>query len=154
MAESAKKRLEGTNWFGLLSFGLFLILLGAIWMTTPNLTEDVKAFVDSNNWHLENITENIAFPEPNDSHSILYTAAMQFSFIFGVLQIGILALRFAFHDSINKKAETVSGITFWFSISYFLNMLVNGLSFFGFISGLVISGGLAIVTSSVVKLFR
>jgi hypothetical protein len=154
MAESAKKRLEGTNWFGLLSFGLFLILLGAIWMTTSNLTEDVKAFVDSNNWHLENITENIAFPEPNDSHSILYTAAMQFCFIFGVLQIGILALRFVFYDSVNKKAETVSGIAFWFSISYFLNMLVNGLSFFGFIGGLVISGGLAIVASSVVKLFR
>jgi hypothetical protein len=154
MAENVKKRLEGTNWFGLLSFGLFLILLGAIWMTTPNLTEDVKAFVDSKNWHLENITENIAFPEPEKSHPILYTAAMQFSFIFGALQIGILALRFAFHDSINKKAETVSGIAFWFSISYFLNMLLDGLSFFGFIGGLIIAGGLAILASSVVKLFR
>jgi len=154
LTENAKRRLEGTNWFGLLSFGLFLILLGAIWMTTPNLTEDVKAFVDSDNWHLENITENIAFPEPEDSHPVLYTAAMQFSFVFGVLQIGILVLRFAFHDSINKKAETVSGIAFWFSISFFLHMLVNGLSFFGFIGGLIISGGLAILARSVVKLFR
>jgi small-conductance mechanosensitive channel len=154
MAENAKKHLEGTNWLGLLSFGLFLILLGTIWMATPNLTEDIRAFVDPKNWHLENVTENMAFPEPKDSHPILYTATMQFCFIFGALQIAILVLRFAFHDSINKKAETVSGIAFWFSISFFLHMLINGLAFFGFFGGIIISGGLALLTGSVVKLFR
>jgi hypothetical protein len=154
MAEDVKKRLEGANWLGLLSFGLFLMLLGTIWTATPNLTEDFRAFVDPKNWHLKNVTENIAFPEPKDSHSILYTAAMQFGFIFGVLQIVILFLRFAFHESINKKAETVSGIAFWFSISFFLHILVNGLTFFGFIGGIIISGGLALLTSSFVKLFR
>jgi len=154
MAENVKKRLEGTNWLGLLSFGLFLILLGAIWTATPNLTEDFRAFVDPKNWHLKKVTENIAFPEPKDNHPILYTATMQFCFIFGVLQIAILFLRFAFHESINKKAETVSGMTFWFSISFFLHMLIGGLSFFGFIGGIIISGGLALLSGSVVKLFR
>ena len=154
MTENVKKRLEGTNWLGLLSLGLFLILLGTIWTATPNLTEDVRAFVDPKNWRLVNVTENIAFPEPKGSHPTLYTATMQFCFIFGVLQIAILFLRFAFHESINKKAETVSGIAFWFSISFFLHMLVNGLTFFGFIGGIIISGGLALLTSSFVKLFR
>jgi len=154
MAENVKKRLEGANWLGLLSFGLFLILLGTIWAATPNLTEDVRAFVDPENWHLKNVTENIAFPDPKDSHPILYTAAMQFCFIFGVLQIAILFLRFAFHESINKKAEIVSGIAFSFSVSFFLHMLVNGLSFFGFIGGIIVSGGLALLSGSVVKLFR
>ena len=154
MAENVKKCPEGTNWLGLLSFGLFLILLGTIWTATPNLTEDVRTFVDSKNWHLKNVTENIAFPEPKDSHPVLYTAAMQFCFIFGVLQIAILFLRFAFHEPINKKAETVSGIAFWFSISFFLHMLTGGLPFFGFIGGIIISAGLALLTSSFVKLFR
>ena len=57
MAENVKKRPEGTNWLGLLSFGLFLILLGTIWTATPNLTEGVRTFVDPKNWHLKNVTE-------------------------------------------------------------------------------------------------
>jgi hypothetical protein len=154
MAESVKKRSEGTNWLGLLSFGLFLILLGTIWTATPNLTEEVRAFVDPKNWRLENVTENIAFLEPQGSYDVLYTAAMQFCFIFGVLQIAILVLRFVFRESTNRKAETVSGIAFWFSISFFLHMLVNELSFFGFIGGIISSAGLALLTSSFVKLFR
>jgi hypothetical protein len=154
MAENVKKRSEGTNWLSLLSFGLFLMLLGTIWTATPNLTEDVRTFVDPKNWRLKNVTENIAFPEPKDSHPILYTAAMQFCFIFGVLQIAILVLRFVFHESLNRKAETVSGVALWFSFSFFLHMLVNGLPFFGFIGGIIISAGLALLVGSFVKLFR
>jgi len=154
MAENVKKPPEGTNWLSLLSFGLFLMLLGTIWTATPNLTEDVRNFVEPKNWQLENVTENIAFPEPQGSYDVLFTAAMQFCFIFGVLQIAILVLRFAFHESINRKAETVSGIAFWFSISFFLHMLVNELPFLGFIGGIIISAGLALLISSFVKLFR
>ena len=155
MAENVKKRSEGTNWLSLLSLGLFLMLLGTIWTATPNLTEDVGTFVDPKNWHLKNMTENIAFPEPKINHPILYTAAMQFCFIFGALQIAILVLRFVFHESVNRKAETVSGIAFWFSISLFLSMLTSvSIPFFGFISGVIISAGLALLTSSFVKLFR
>jgi hypothetical protein len=155
MAGNVEKRSEGTNWLGLLSFGLFLMLLGTIWTATPNLTEDVRTFVDPKNWHLKNVTENIAFPEPKDSHPILYTAAMQFCLIFGVLQIVILVLRFAFHGSLNRKAETVSGVAFWFSFGCFLYMLVSeSIPWFGLIGGIIISAGLALLTSSVVKLFR
>jgi hypothetical protein len=155
MAENEKKPLEGTNWLSLLSVGLFLMLLGTIWIITPNLTSDVIAFVNPKNWHLKNVTGNIAFPEPNDSHPILYTATMQFSFVFGVLQIVILVLRFAFRESIDRKAETVSGIAFWFSISFFLHMLtIESITMFGFVSGIIISAGLALLTSSFVKLFR
>jgi hypothetical protein len=155
MAESVKKRSEGTNWLGLLSFGLFLILLGTIWTATPNLTEEVRTFVDPKNWRLENVTENIAFPEPQGSYAVLYTAAMQFCFIFGVLQIAILVLRFVFHESTNRKAETVSGMAFWFSISCFIYMLTSeSIPWFSFIGGIIISAGLALLTSSFVKLFR
>lgn len=155
MAGNVEKRSEGTNWLGLLSFGLFLMLLGTIWTATPNLTEDVRTFVDPKNWHLKNVTENIAFPEPKDSHSILYTATMQFCLIFGVLQIVILVLRFAFHESLNRKAETVSGVAFWFSFGCFLYMLVSeSIPWFGLIGGIIISAGLALLTSSFVKLFR
>jgi small-conductance mechanosensitive channel len=92
---------------------------------------------------------------PKESHPVVYTAAMQFCLVFGVFQIAVLVLRFIFHDSVNRKSGTISNIAFWFSTGFFLNMLVSkSISWFGFLAGLVISIGLAVIASSVVKLFK
>ena len=80
---------------------------------------------------------------------------MQFCLAFGVSQIVILILRLIFHDSLDKKSGTVFGIAFWFSTGFFLNMLANeSIGWFGFLAGLIISIGLAIIASSLVKLFK
>ncbi|MCS7115404.1 MAG: hypothetical protein RMJ15_04790 [Nitrososphaerota archaeon] len=79
---------------------------------------------------------------------------MQFGLAFGASQIIILVLRFVFHDSLKRKAETFSGIVFWFIAGFFLQMLSSeALSWFGFIAGLIIACGAAMTASSVVKLF-
>jgi len=151
MAENEKKRLEGTDLLSLLSFGFFLAIFGAIWMITPNFTDEVTSFFTD--FQLANVTENITFPAPKASHPVVYTAAMQFCFIFGTFQIVILAMRFVLHESLNRKADTLSGMAFWFSAGSFLYMLANEtISWFGFIGGLIVSVGLLIVTSSIVKL--
>ncbi len=153
MAGSEKKRVTGTDWLGLLSFGFFLVLIGTIWMVTPNFTEEVTDFF--NDFHLANVTENIVFPAPKHSHPAVYTAAMQFCFIFGAFQIAVLALRIALHESLNKKADTLSGGVFWFAAGFFLSMLANEtISWFGFIAGFIICVGLLIVVSNLVKLLR
>jgi len=108
-------------------------------------------------FHLQNVTENIVFPAPEHqyNHLEVYTAAMQFCLIFGAFQIVILALRFVLHESLNRKAETLSGITFWFSAGFFLYMLASKtIGWFGFLAGLIISVGLMIITSSIIKLLR
>jgi len=144
---------RGSSWTGVLSFGFFLLLIGAIWIVTPSFTEEVTDFI--NDFHLVKISENVSLPAPAHSHPVVFTAVMQFCFIFGALQVIILGLRFVFHESLNKKADTVSGIAFWFSAGYFSNMLANeAMGWFGFLAGLIICFGLAIVISSVVKLFR
>lgn len=148
-----KRHARGSSWTGILTFGFFLLLVGSIWIATPNFTEEVTSFIED--FHLAKIGENIFFPAPAHSHPVLFTAAMQFCFIFGAFQIIILALRFAFHESIDKKADTISGMAFWFSAGYFLNMLANdAIGWFGFLAGLIICVGLSIVVSSMVKLFR
>ena len=155
MAENEKRLTRGTDWLGLLSFGFFLIIIGAIWMATPNLTENVRDFLGD--FHLQNVTENIVFPAPEHQydHLEVYTAAMQFCLIFGAFQILILVLRLALHESLNKTAETLSGITFWFSAGFFLYMLASKtIGWFGFLAGLIISVGLMIITSSIIKLLR
>jgi len=85
----------------------------------------------------------------------IYAAAEEFCFIFGFFQIAILILRFALHDSLERKADAVSGSAFWLSAGYFLNLLATqSIGWLAFLAGIIISGGIAIVASSLVKLFR
>lgn len=149
--EKAIKLREGTDWLGLVSFGFFLILLGTLWTITPNLTDKVVEFFKD--FQLVHLTEHIVLPAPVHSHPVVYTAAFQFSLVFGVFQIILLILRFFFHSSLNKKAETFSGVGFWVTISFFLYMLVNEtIGWWGLIAGLIISVGVAITLSSLLKL--
>ena len=155
MAENEKRRTKGTDWLGLLSFGFFLVLIGTIWMATPNFTEKVTNFFKD--FQLQNVNEHIFFPAPEHqyNHLEVYTAAMQFCLIFGAFQIVILALRFVLHESLNRTAEALSGMVFWFSVGFFLYMLANEtIGGFGFLAGLIISVGLTIIASSFVKLIR
>jgi len=153
MVSSKKRYSRSTGWLSTLSFGFFLILFGIIWIITPDFSNEVIDF--AKDFHLEHLTEHIVLLAPKESHPVVYTAAMQFCLVFGVLQIVILVLRFIFHDSVNRKSGTISNITFWFSTSFFLNMLANkSTGWFGFLAGLIISIGLAIIASSLVKLFK
>jgi len=153
MVSSKKRYSRSTGWLSTLSFGFFLILFGLIWIITPNFSSRVIDF--AKDFHLEHLTEHLLLPAPKESHPVVYTAAMQFCLVFGAFQIVILVLRFIFHDSLDKKSGTISNITFWFSTSFFLNMLVNEPTrWFGFLAGLIVSIGLAIIASSLVKLFK
>jgi len=150
---SGEKRHPSTSWLGTLSFGFFLVLLGVIWIITPNLSGEVIDF--AKDFDLEHLSEHIILPTPQHSHAVLYTAAMQFCLAFGVFQIVILVLRFLFHDSLHEVSGTISNIAFWFGTGFFLNMLANdSIGWLGFIAGLIVSIGLAIVASSLVKLLR
>jgi hypothetical protein len=153
MVSSKKRYSRSTGWLSTLSFGFFLILFGAIWIVTSNFSSEVIDF--AKDFHLEHFTEHIVLPAPKESHPVVYIAAMQFCLVFGAFQIVILILRFIFHDSVNSKSGTISNITFWFSTSFFLNMLASkSTGWFGFLAGLIISIGLAIIASSAVKLFK
>jgi len=153
MVSNKKRYFGSTGWLSTLSFGFFLILFGLIWIITPNFSSKVIDFAE--NFHLEHLTEHVVLPAPKESHPVVYTAAMQFCLVFGAFQIVILVLRFIFHDSLDKKSGTISNIAFWFSTSFFINMLVNEPTrWFGFLAGLIISIGLAIIASSLVKLFK
>jgi hypothetical protein len=153
MVKSENRYFRSTGWLSTLSFGFFLILFGVIWIITPNFSSEVIDF--AKDFHLEHLTEHIVLPAPEHSHPVIYEAAMQFCLVFGAFQIAILVLRFIFHDTLDKKSGTISNVAFWFSTGFFLNMLANeSIVWFGFLAGLIISIGLAVIASSLVKLFR
>mgnify|MGYP001041381212 FL=1 len=153
MVGNEGKTSKGTDWLGLLSFGFFLILFSTIWIITPNFTEEITDFFTD--FQLKDVTENIVLPAPKSSHPVVYIAAMQFCFIFGVFQIVILALRFVLHESLNRVGETLSGMVFWFGASFFLHMLANEtITWFGFLAGIIVSVGLSIMVRGIVGLFK
>jgi hypothetical protein len=152
MTRSERKRSEGVNWLGLVSFGFFLMLLGIITMITPNLSQEVIVFFKD--FTLKKVNGNIFFPVPESSHPVLYIAAKQFSFIFGFFQIIILVFGLALRTPLTKIRDTIFNVIFWFGVGFFFNMLANkSVSWFGFLAGIIISIGLAIVVSNLVKLF-
>ena len=127
------------------------MLLGVIWIITPDCLNEVAAFFKS--FHLENVTEGMLLPAPGLNHSVVYTAAMQFCLAFGAFQIVILALRFILRESVDRKSGTLSGIVFWLGAGFFLNMLAAGeIGWFGFVAGLIIVIGLLIIVGSIVRL--
>jgi hypothetical protein len=153
---NSKKRSKGMDWLGLAAFGFFLLLVGAIWIAHfSDLNTEAEAFVNPDNWRLSNVTGNIAIPEPTRSYPSIAIAVMQFCFIFGAFEVVILVLRLVVHDLIGRIADAISGAAFWFSAGYFASLAASeSIGFFAFLVGVVISGGLAIVASSIVKLLR
>lgn len=151
--EKGRKPREGADWLGLVSFGFFFILVGMLWIITPNLTEKVIEFFKD--FQLVNLTEHIVLPAPAhiNLHRVVYTAALQFCLVFGIFQIIILILRFFFGSPLSKKAEALSGAVFLLTVGFFLQMLINEtIGWLGLIGGIITSAGLAIILSSVLKL--
>jgi hypothetical protein len=154
MAGKTGKHSRGMDWLGLVSFGFFFILIGAIWfISPPALHEEIRDFVKSENWILQPVIGNLSLPMPTRAYPATYTAAMQFCFAFGVFEIVILALRLALHDPMERLTGAISGMAFWLSVGYFLSLLANeSIGWFAFLAGIIISAGLAIVASSIAKL--
>jgi hypothetical protein len=117
----AAYRDDDTGW---ISFGAFLIIVSVIYLITPDIARQIEAFLLD--FQLVQIFPNFWFPLPSSNHPLLYTAAEQFCYIFGVVQIGILGVRFARRSSIHGKADTFSSVVFWLGAGYILSLLSRG----------------------------
>lgn len=140
---------DDTGW---ISFGAILIIIAVIYLRTPNLVQEVKAFVSD--FHLVEVFQNFWWYVPSTNHPALYAAAEQFCYAFGLVQLVILGLKFARGSSTHAKAETFSSIVFWLGAGYVLSLLSQGvLSRLTFIAGLIILIGISIVARALVLVF-
>jgi len=137
---------------GWISFGAFLIILGVIYVRTPNLIQEVRIFFSD--FRLVEVFKNFWWFAPSTDHPVLYAAAEQFCYAFGVVQLGILGLRFAKGSSIHRRAETLSSAVFWLGAGFLLSQLSQGiLSWLSFIAALVVLIGVSIIVSALVLVF-
>jgi hypothetical protein len=156
-----------------ISTGLFFVLAGAIFLTTPNLFDSiVKFFSHIELVHVPNLGE-LRLPAPvtparpwTESTAYLaarkqvYSAAEQFSYIWGLLQVVILALRVAARSPLKKDAETVSNIVFWLGTGFLIRtflletirlpLLTEVARWFVFWSGIIILIGVSLIIRAII----
>ncbi len=139
-------RRDDTGW---ISFGAFLIIVAVIYLTTPNIANEVNAFI--RDFQLVEVFDDFSWFVPSTTHPVLYSAAERFCYAFGLVQVGILGLRLAKRSSIHGKAESASGVVFWLGAGYVLGLLSQAvLSWLSFVAGLIILMGISIVVRALV----
>ena len=145
---SARSHREGL--FSAVSAGLFFVLVGMLFVTTPALFEKIVTFFD--NLQIVSVPHtSIQMPAPTTPrlHAEVYSAVWQFSLIWALLQIGILVLRFLVGSQLEKKAETLSNVIFWlgsvFLIGRYLDYAATTATWFIFWTTILMLLGVSLV---------
>ena len=126
MQSDYQRSREGS--IGIVRVGFFFILVGMIFLLTPNILGSISAFFnDSAIVQVPNTQVFIPAPASVGNHLVVYSAFEEFSLIWGIFQIFLLFWRAILHSSPRRKARTVSSIVFWLGISYltYMFLIVN-----------------------------
>ena len=139
--------------------GAVFILIGVIYINTPDLWGKIGAFLGSfTSTTVASTGVTIPAPQFPASHAVLYGAVFQFSLGIGILEILLLALRLLLRSPIRKTAETVGNLVFWFGASYLVTTYLNDATtinqWFVFWAGILMIGGLSLIARGFVLLAR
>jgi len=133
------------------SLGFFLIVVGVIFVSTPNLLGRIHDFFKD--LTLQEVYPNIVFPVPRSDHPVLYNAIFQFCRAFAVFQIFVLGARFLLKEPIDRKAGTFSSFLFWSGAAWVVSLLMDKvIEWFAFLGWLVTLAGISLVVKSVITL--
>lgn len=143
--------------FSAVSAGFFFVLIGVLFVITPNLLgKIIDFFRDFGVVQIPNLGVWFIAPEHPSLHSTVYLAVQQFSFIWAFFQIAILVLRFAAGSLFGKKAETVSNLVFWFGAGVLINMFLietarlNVNRWFQFWAAIIMLLGLSLIVRGII----
>ena len=143
--QPARKYPEGL--FTAVSAGFFLLLVGALFVVTPNLFDGIIDFFQD--FSLVDVPHtDIVFigPEFPRAHLTVYQAAAQFSIALAVFQVVMLALRFITPSSWAKRSETVGNLVYWAAAAFLTQtFLVETTQWFVFWSTILIAIGVSLI---------
>ena len=147
--------------FSALSAGTFFILLGIVYVINlpDSLWDAFFNFIGS--FTLAQVpSTGIYLPAPTipAAHSLLYGAIFQFCIGLGILQIVFLLMRIMMNSPINKTAETVGNLVYWFGSAYlvttYLNITTTTSEWFVFWAGILIMLGLSFIARAFVLMVK
>ena len=148
MNESKKSApILGESIFTAISIGFFLVLVGTIFVITPNLFDKIIDL--AKDFKLVDVPNSgliLPGPESPRDYSVVYVAVAQFSFALGLFQIVILALRFVIPSSWGKRAETVGNLVFWLGTGFLIqSFLLETTQWFIFWSTIIMLLGVSLI---------
>jgi len=144
--------------FSAISAGFFFLLVGAIFITTPNLFDKILAFFrDFDIVRIPNTVIYLPAPAFPRAHQVVHVVVEQFGFAFGLFQLVILALRLVVRSPWGKRAETTSNFVFWIGVGYLIrNLLINTTTWsavtawFVFWSAIIMLLGLSLIVKAII----
>ena len=142
-----------------ISLGAVFILIGAIYINTPDLWGKTVDFFNSfTSTQVTNTGITLPAPQFPASHAVLYGAVFQFSLGITILEILLLALRLLLRSPIRKTAEAVGNLVFWLGASYLVTTYLNNTTtisqWFMFWAGVLMIAGLSLIARGFVLLAR
>jgi len=144
ITEAERRRRERRDDLALVNVGFFLFLIGLIYALNPGVAGEVVDFF--RDLRLTPVVPGVLLPAPGGNHPGLYYPLSEFSFVYGIFHVAILAARFVIGSPLSQKASTVSGIIFWPGLGFFFLILGNGtIAWFEFVTGVIILIGLGLV---------
>jgi hypothetical protein len=155
-------RHQRDGFIAALGFGGFLVIVGLVFVTTPNLWQKVLDFfanMSTRSFPFGGPSSTIALPAPLNpgAHEILYNAVLWFDVAFGALQLVILGMRFWMKSRLGKIAETLGNAVFWLGSAFLVNaFLLTGTlaGWFEYWSALIILVGISLVARAMVYFLK
>ncbi len=151
--ESKEKTIPyGEGLFTAIGVGFFLLLVGTLFIITPNLFNETIDFFQS--FGLVDVPNtDIVFPAPEfpGIHLTVYQVVGQFSIAVCLFQIVLLALQFFVPSSWSKRSETVGNLVYWGGAAFLIQLfLIESTQWFVFWSTLIIIVGVSLLARAVV----
>lgn len=140
--------IMGESIITVISVGFVLVLLGTLFIITPNLFGGIiDLFGDFELIDVPNSDLTLPGPASPGDFTVVYVAAAQLSFAIGIFQIVILALRFVFASPWRKKAETVGNLVFWLGAGFLIQtfLLATNVQWFVFWSTIMMLFGVSLI---------
>ena len=134
----------------LISFGLFLLLIGAVYLNSPQIFSFIEAFFKD--LQLIPLTDNLFLPAPISNHPEFYSSIELFCFAYGITQGLLSILGFALNASLGKRYDFISGTVFWVGVGYLFRLLSSrSITWFHLLSGIIILLGISIIMGALLR---
>ena len=133
--------------FSAISFGFFLLLLGILFVSTPDLFGKISNFFTD--LGLEEVSNSGVFlpaPEIPRSHLALYNVMGTVSIAAVVFQAVMIVLRFVMSSSWAKRSETLGSFVYWIGVAFLVQwFLIDNTQWFVFWSCIIITAGISLL---------
>jgi len=133
--------------FSAISFGFFLLLLGILFVSTPDLFGKISNFFTD--LELKEVSNSGVFlpaPEIPRSHLALYNVMGTVSIAAVVFQAVMIVLRFVMSSSWAKRSETLGSFVYWIGVAFLVQwFLIDNTQWFVFWSCIIITAGISLL---------